>query len=315
MKIGISIPNNWGVPDAPSLIDLAVQAEDRGFASVWTSEHLINLDYVRARIGDGAYYHPLAMLSAIAARTNRIQLGTSVLVLPFHSPFDVAKYIATLDQISRGRVILGVGVGNVREEFDVLGIPWARRGAITDESLDVIRALWTQEDARHEGERWQFSGIRTSPKPYRGRRVPIWIGGMSRAASKRAVRVGDGWHPTGITPAQLREQADAIRELARANGRDPDSVEICMRFNVALDDAEITEVELRSTVKGGDMARAADIAGQFRDAGATHFIFALNSHDAAVLSRTVDQFAEELLPNFADDGGCAGFARGRSVTG
>lgn len=298
MKIGVSIPNNWGVPDALSLIDLAVQAEERGFASVWTSEHLINLDYVQARIGDGAYYHPLTLLSAIASRTNRIALGTSILVLPFHSPFDIAKYIATLDQISRGRVILGVGAGNVKQEFDVLGLPWEKRGSITDESLDVIRALWTQEEARHEGERWQFTGIHTSPKPYRSRRVPIWIGGMSSAASKRAARIGDGWHPTGITPGQLREQVDTIRELARANGRDPDSIEICMRFNVALDDAEITELELRSTVKGGDMVRAIDIAGQFRDAGATHFIFALNSHEPKVLTETVNQFAEDLLPYF-----------------
>lgn len=298
MKIGISIPNNWGVPDAQSLIDLAVQAEERGFASVWTSEHLINLDYVRARIGDGAYYHPLAMLSAIASRTNRIALGTSILVLPFHSPFDIAKYVATLDQISCGRVILGVGVGNVRQEFEVLGVSWEKRGAITDESLDVIRALWTQKEARHEGERWQFAGIYTSPKPYGGRRVPIWIGGMSGAAARRAVRIGDGWHPTAITPDQLREQADDLRELALSNGRDPGSIDICMRFNVALDDAEITEVEQRSTVRGGDIARAIDIAGQFRDAGVTHFIFALNSHEPKVLTQTVDQFAEELLPHF-----------------
>ncbi|WP_340315656.1 LLM class flavin-dependent oxidoreductase [Rhizorhabdus argentea] len=298
MKIGISIPNNWGVPDAPSLIDLAVQAEERGFASVWTSEHLINLDYVRARIGDGAYYHPLAMLSAIASRTHRIALGTSILVLPFHSPFDVAKYVATLDQISRGRVILGVGVGNVQQEFEVLGIPWEKRGAITDESLDVIRALWTQEEARHKGEHWQFDGIHTSPKPYRDRRVPIWIGGMSSAAGRRAVRIGDGWHPTAITPEQLREQADTLRELALASGRDPGSIDICMRFNVALDNAEITDLELRSTVKGGDMARAIDIAGQFREAGTTHFIFALNSHEPEVLTQTVDRFAEMLLPHF-----------------
>lgn len=298
MKIGISIPNNWGVPDASRLIDLAVRAEEGGFASVWTSEHLINLAYVRARIGDGAYYHPLAILSAIASRTSRILLGTSVIVVPFHNPFDIAKYVATLDQISRGRVILGVGVGNVKDEFDVLGIPWEKRGAITDEALDVIRALWTQHEAQHAGNRWQFSSIHTSPKPYRDRRVPIWVGGMSAAASKRAIRVGDGWHPTGITPSELKEQCAEIRALAEAAGRDPAKIEICMRFNVALDDVEVTELELRSTVKGADMGRAIEVVEQFRDAGATHFIFALNSDDPDVLDATVDRYATELLPRF-----------------
>jgi len=298
MKIGISIPNNWGVPDASRLIDLAVRAEELGFASVWTSEHLINLAYVRERIGDGAYYHPLAILSAIASRTSRIELGTSVIVLPFHNPFDIAKYVATLDQISRGRVILGIGVGNVKDEFDVLCIPWEKRGAITDESLDVIRALWTQHEAQHEGTRWQFSGIHTSPKPYQERRVPIWVGGISNAARKRAVRIGDGWHPTAISPAEMKQQCGEMRQLAEAAGRDPDSIEICMRFNVALNDVEVTEVELRSTVKGGDMNRAIEVAEQYRDVGATHFIFALNAHDPDVLDATVDRFAEELLPRF-----------------
>lgn len=299
MKIGISIPNNWGCEDAPALIDLAVRAEERGFASVWTSEHLINLAYVRARIGERPYYHPLAILSAIASRTSRIELGTSVVVLPFHNPFDIAKYVATLDQISRGRVILGVGVGNVREEFDVLGIPWEKRGAITDESIDVIRTLWTQDVAAHSGPCWTFEDVRTSPKPYRKGGVPIWIGGMSPAAYRRVARVGDGWHPTAVTPEEFRAQADQIRELVAAQGRDPASVELCMRFNISLDDEIVTETELRSTVKGGDTARIVEVAQSFAEVGATHFIYALNSHEPGVLNDTVDALAQHLLPAFA----------------
>lgn len=305
MKIGISIPNNWGVEDAPRLIDLAVRAEERGFASVWTSEHLINLAYVRARIGDRPYYHPLAILSAIAARTSRIALGTSVIVLPFHNPFDIAKYVATLDQISRGRVILGVGVGNVREEFDALAIPWERRGAITDESIDVIQALWSQDAAAHAGKVWTFDDIHTAPKTYQGRRLPIWIGGMSPAAYRRVARVGDGWHPTAITPDELRARAAEIRDLTAAQGRDPGGIDICMRFNIALDDEVVTETELRSTVTGGDTQRIIDVASSFAEAGATHFIYALNSHEPEVLEATVDSLARDLLPLFPASGGNA----------
>lgn len=299
MKIGLSIPNNWGVEDAPRLIDLAVRAEERGFASVWTSEHLINLAYVRARIGDRPYHHPLAILSAIAGRTSRIQLGTSIIVLPFHNPFDIGKYVATLDQISRGRVILGVGVGNVKEEFDVLGVPWEQRGAITDESIDILRTLWTQEEASHSGRKWSFEGVHTSPKSYQGRRIPIWIGGMSEAAYRRTARVGDGWQPTAITPEQLKAQLAEVRALTAAEGRDPAAIECCMRFNITLDGVEVTETELRSTVKGGDTQRIIDVAKAFAEAGATHFIYAINGHDPDLLDDTVDSLASDLLPHFS----------------
>jgi alkanesulfonate monooxygenase SsuD/methylene tetrahydromethanopterin reductase-like flavin-dependent oxidoreductase (luciferase family) len=112
--------------------------------------------YVRRRIGDRPYYHPLAILSAIAGRTSRITLATSVIVLPFHHPFDIAKYVATLDQISKGRVILGVGVGNVAEEFEALALPWNKRGATTDESIDVLRKLWAPGPAEHSGKQWNL---------------------------------------------------------------------------------------------------------------------------------------------------------------
>ncbi|KXU33818.1 hypothetical protein A0J57_04030 [Sphingobium sp. 22B] len=294
MKIGLSIPNNWGVADASHLIDVAVRAEERGFASIWTSEHLINLSYVRARIGDRPYYHPLAILSAVAARTSRITLGTSVIVVPFHNPFDLAKYVATLDQISHGRLILGVGVGNVREEFDVLGVPWEKRGAITDEAIDVMRTLWAQERAAHSGKFWQFSDVWTSPKPYRPGGVPIWIGGMSPAAGQRVARVGDGWHPTAITPEEFRAKTQEVKDLVEKAGRDPASIEFCMRFNVSLDDEEVSEAELRSTVLGSDRARIIEIAEAFADAGATHFIYALNSHEPDVLHATIDNLAQDL---------------------
>src|SRR5687768_8814177 len=121
MKIGISLPNNWGVTDPSVIVDLAILAEQLGFSSVWTAEHLVNVSYVRDRIGDRPFHHPLPILSCIAGRTTSIKLGTSILVVPFHHPFDIAKYIATLDHLSRGRVLLGVGTGNVPEEFAAMG--------------------------------------------------------------------------------------------------------------------------------------------------------------------------------------------------
>ncbi|MET0547037.1 MAG: LLM class F420-dependent oxidoreductase [Caulobacterales bacterium] len=299
MKIGISTPNNWGVEDVSALIDLAVRADERGFASVWTSEHLINLAYVRARIGERPYFHPLAILSAIAARTTKIALGTSVIVMPFHNPFDLAKYIATLDQISQGRVILGVGVGNVKEEFDVLGASWEARGAVTDESIQVLRALWSQREASHQGRLWSFSGVFTSPKPYNNRSIPIWVGGMSAPARRRVVSLGDGWHPTAVSPDEVRAQIGELHALCAAQGRDPAAIEICMRFNIALDGAEVTETELRSTINGLDKKRVVEVAKSFADAGVTHFIYALNGRERQTLLSAVDFLSGELLPHFS----------------
>jgi alkanesulfonate monooxygenase SsuD/methylene tetrahydromethanopterin reductase-like flavin-dependent oxidoreductase (luciferase family) len=122
---------------------------------------------------------------------------------------------------------------------------------------------------------------------------------MSEAAHRRVARVGDGWHPTAITPAAFRDEADAIRSLVAAAGRDPASIDFCMRFNVSLDDEVVTETELRSTVKGGDTKRIIETAQAFAAAGATHFIYALNSHEPAVLEATVDALARDLLPLFA----------------
>lgn len=298
MKIGVSIPNNWGVEDPLRLIDLAVQAENAGFASVWTSEHLINTSYVRARIGDGPYYHPLSVLSAIAARTERIALGTSVLVLPFHNPFDLAKYVATIDQISRGRVILGVGVGNVAEEFKAVGIPWEQRGALTDETIDILRTLWTRDAAEHQGRVWSFADVHTAPKPFEGRRVPIWIGGMSAAALRRVVRVGDGWHPTAISPADLRDQIDQLTSMVRAQAGETTQLEIGMRFNIALDHKPLTEAEALSTLDGYDSDRVVQIARSYESAGVTHLILALNGNDPAILDKTVTALARDVLPLF-----------------
>jgi probable F420-dependent oxidoreductase len=299
MRIGISIPNNWGVEDVSHLIDIAARADAVGLAAVWTSEHLINTSYVRSRIGDRPYYHPLAILSCIAGRTQHIDLGTSVIVLPFHNPFDLAKYVATLDQLARGRMIFGVGVGNVREEFDALGVPWNKRGAVTDESIDVIRTLWRQQAATHRGEFWNFDAIYTSPKPYQGRNIPIWIGGMSEAALRRVARVGDGWQPTGITAEEFGEQAAAISTLAASYGRNPSAIRLCMRFNIALGNETVTDVERRSTVDADDIDGIVTVAETFAAAGATDFIYALNSNDKSALDSAVGLLAREVLPRFA----------------
>src|SRR5262249_13184417 len=161
-----------------------------------------NVGHVLERIGDAPYYEPLALLAYVAARTSRVRLGTSVLVLPYHNPIRLAKTAATLDVLSGGRLTLGVGVGAIETEMEALGTPFKQRGLYTDEAIEAMRVLWTQTTPRFDGLFSRFDGMPFSPKPVQAS-IPIVIGGVSRAAIRRAARVGDGWQPLGFSPDAL----------------------------------------------------------------------------------------------------------------
>jgi probable F420-dependent oxidoreductase len=210
MQFGISLPNNYGVDDIQSLLALAPAAERLGYDSVWVSEHLFHTAYVLQRLGNKPYYEPLTVLSAVAAMTQTIRLGTSVLVLPYHNPIRLAKTVATLDAISAGRVILGVGVGVIEEEFTALGSPYKERGAYSDEALAIMQTLWMQEDPQFAGTYYTFNGMKFSPKPVQQPHPPIWIGGSSHAALRRVARLGDGWHPYSGLSTSGRQSRCAV---------------------------------------------------------------------------------------------------------
>src|SRR5207249_5473004 len=139
MRIGFSLLNNWGIADVQALVGLAERAEALGFDSVWVHDHVFNVGHVFDRIGGKPYYEPLTVLSHVAARTERVRLGTSVLVLPYHNPIRLAKTAATLDVLSGGRLTMGVGVGSIEKETTAMGAPFAERGAFTDEAIAVMR--------------------------------------------------------------------------------------------------------------------------------------------------------------------------------
>ena len=231
MRIGISLLNNWGIEDAQALVGLACRAEELGFDSVWAHDHVFNVGHVFNRIGGKPYYEPLTLLSFVAARTSRVRLGTSVLVLPYHNPIRLAKTVATLDVLSAGRVILGVGVGAIEQEMEAMGTAFKERGPFTDEAIAVMRTLWTQEDPRFDGRYSRFAGMKFSPKPRQT--VPIVIGGVSRAAIRRAARLGDGWQPLGLSPEALGQGMAALREEARAAGRDAAAIPVSIALSLA----------------------------------------------------------------------------------
>ncbi len=299
MKFGVTVPNNWGIEDVNEALSFGPLAEELGYDSVWVMDHLFNNGYIRERLDDRPYYHPLATLSYLSATTRRVLLGTSVLVLPYHNPVELAKYTATLDQMSGGRVTLGVGVGAMTEEFDALGIPMSERGALTNESIRVMRELWSNPAPSYHSRRWNFDDLRFSPKPVQQPHIPLWIGGASPGALRRAARLGDGWHPSGLTPEQYAAGREEVRTLAEQAGRDPDALIWSARVEVeATSGPSSDRAANRARIPGGDLEQTALSIAAYREAGVEHLVLALNTDDVGRIRSLMEELAEHAIPQF-----------------
>ena len=210
---------NFGPCADPALqIRVARAAEETGFESIWTGEHVAMpiRDNPVPTPPETPFLDSLVALTNVAAHTHRIRLGTGVLVMPHHNPVLLAKALATVDVVSGGRLIAGFGGGYVEPEFRALGVSFPDRGRITDEYLDAIRTLWTDEEPRFAGRFASFDGIRFEPKPQQRPHPPIVIGGRSGPALRRAARVGDGWYGFALT---VEQTAPIVKELARLRAR------------------------------------------------------------------------------------------------
>ena len=288
MKLGFSLLNNWGFDDPQPLVDLAVQAEELGIDSVWVHDHVFNVGHVFDRIGGRPYYEPLTLLSFVAARTRRVRLGTSVLVLPYHNAVRLAKTAATLDVLSGGRLILGVGVGSIEKETTALGASFAERGAYSDEAIAVMRALWSQEDPKFAGKYSRFEGMKFSPKPLQ-KPIPIIIGGVSRAAIKRAARLGDGWHPLGISPEALGQGMATLREEARACGRDIAKIPVSIAMTIGA------STRGRFTL-GREPAEIVKNARAYADLGVETLTISTVTSDAKEARSALEMLGRDVLP-------------------
>jgi probable F420-dependent oxidoreductase len=212
MRIGVCLPNfAFGAePSAAAVVEVAHEAERLGLDSVWATDHLLP---PRGTARYGNVLEALATLAFVGGSTSRVELGTSVLVLPLRDAVTVAKQAASIDALTGGRLLLGVGAGWMRREFANLGADFHRRGRDLDEALAVLRTLWNAPEPEHAGERWRFAGVDFAPRPARPGGIPIWIGGNSGAAVARAARLGDAWHPEGRGAAELAEPVRRLRRL------------------------------------------------------------------------------------------------------
>jgi probable F420-dependent oxidoreductase len=246
MKFGLRYCNTGPYVEPQQAIALAQAAEAAGFESLWTVEHtILPAGYGSAypydpsgKMAGGrndiALPDPLIWMAFVAAATTRIKLATGILILPQHNPILAAKQIATLDHLARGRILLGIGVGWLQEEFAALGVPFAERGARTDEYIAAMRELWSADEPTFKGRFVSFERAYCRPRPV-NRSVPVIIGGHSQAAARRAGRLGDGFFPARGAPADLISIA---RQMAKAEGRDPGKLEITASMPEDLNEIE-----------------------------------------------------------------------------
>jgi len=234
MKFGLMFANAGPFGQAEGLTHLAQTAESVGVESLWTVEHVVvpkgyasQYPYSKDGKMPGSEENPIpdpyVWLGYAAAVTKTIKLATGVIILPQRHPFYIAKEAATLDQLSGGRHILGVGIGWLEEEFKALKVPFDQRAPITDESISAIRSLWAGTPSAHAGEHYAWPAVESNPKPVGGS-VPIVIGGHSRGAARRAARLGDGFFPA--RPDKLDECLEELKAECERIGRDPSEIEI-----------------------------------------------------------------------------------------
>jgi probable F420-dependent oxidoreductase len=314
MDFGCVFPNRGPMATVSNLSRFAEQAEALGYDTVWFSDHIVIPTEVKSfypydpsgRMAfkpDEPYWDPLTVIGFVAGRTSRVRLGTSVLVLPYRNPIVTAKMLSTLDVLSNGRVTLGAGVGWMAEEFHAIGLDtYARRGAYSDECIRILRELWTKDNPSFQGEFHQFSNIRCEPRPLQPGGIPIWVGGHTPQAIRRAARLGNGWQPlvqrppADLPPAEMREKITQLRAFAQEAGRDPQEITLAMGSSIQFTDGTATGQRSLFT---GTPAQVVEAIQGYQALGIQNFRCDFPSPSIDDLLRAIERFATEVRPRLA----------------
>jgi len=321
MRIGMQ-PATSGPQATPAAITATAELADRlGFDSLQVTDHIVIPVSVESRypyhpsgqmrVGpDADYFEPLSLLGYLAGRTRRIRLGTSVLVAAYRNPVVTARQLASLDALCGGRLVLGVGVGWMEEEFAAVGAPpFADRGAVTDEVIEVFRSIWREQPASYSGRFFAFGPVGAMPKPAQPGGIPILVGGNTRPAIRRAARLGDGWQPLKISPDALSASLGYLREQAARHGRDLSAYMVSLRMGLRLSPAPTPrrDGEDRWSVLVGTADEVAEDLVAYEKLGVTETVFDFRTCSPDETAETLHLAAQHLFPRFQ---GAAYAARG-----
>ncbi len=280
------------------IVESSCKAEEQGFDAVMVNDHVIVEDTPRLAESWGNVYEPLMVLSYVAARTSRVMLGTSVLILPYRNPVVTAKMFATLDQMSRGRAIVGAGAGWSESEFAALGQPYHERGPRTSEYLRIFQACWSPGKTTFHGKFFNFDDMLVNPKPLQQPHPPIWVGGSSRASLRRAARFAEVWAPT---PTPLPDLVDNMAYLKRASERlgreEPPMTRMSFRVNFTGITGNTHPEGQRPAGQGTPEQVAEDMLRYREEAGLQAFQINFNGcHSLQQLLDSMDIFTNEVRP-------------------
>jgi len=302
MAFGVHLPQLGRGADRDTLLEFAQQADALGIESVWCSDHIawpseIQSRYPYTETGafpapfDTPWLDPLATLAFVSAVTERVRLGTTVQILGYRPPVQTAKFWATLDHLSGGRAILGVGVGWMREEFDALGMPYDQRGARADEQLEVYDVLFREHAPAYAGRFYRFPEVTFLPKPVHGH-IPVWVGGHSERAFQRVARYGDGLHAAFTPLDALAQHWASVHRACEGIGRDPGELELSTRLYLDPD----ARMDAAVSLQGDDDDIAAAIA-PWAELGVTHIVLdPVARGGAAGRLELVQRFASQIRP-------------------
>jgi probable F420-dependent oxidoreductase len=309
MKFGFYLPNQGPTARPEPLAAIARTGDELGFYCMVAGDHILVPQRIDSPYpytiggefpgGSGEYFEQLTLLTYLAAVTRRIRLVPSVMIVPHRPALLTAKILATLDVLSQGRLTLGVGVGWMEEEFQALGAPpFAERGAVTNEYLRAFKELWTSDNPTFAGKYCRFSNLKFLPRPVQKPHPPIWVGGQSRPAIRRAAELGNGWHPVGGIPASPLEPEDMARKVAllhryaESAGRDPGELEVSMKAPLYDPGSAASGPRRRFS---GEADQILQDVQTYADVGLTHLIFDIRGSGLDQALERLEWFAAEIM--------------------
>ncbi len=306
VDLGVFLPISGRAAGRKTLMHAAQEAELLGYDSLWAADRIVipwQIDTIYPYSKDATFivppdrpfFEPLTCLAFLAGCTERIRLGMSVMVLPYRHPLYWAKIAATLDHLSSGRVIMGVGVGWMEEEFSALGAAFAERGAVSDEQLRLLELLWHDERITFTGDHYSVKDIAFNPKPLQKPRIPIWVGGEGRLARRRAGKYGDAWFPyfVKITPEELARRFEHARQCARDANRNADALMFACCLPIEL---TATDVPQEPDYLRGSTRQVGEALKKFRDVGVAHIGLQFMIPRWPERQEQIERFASEVLP-------------------
>ena len=311
-KLGFQVLNSGPLATVDAIVEMAQRAESLGYDSLVVTDHIVIPRRIESRYpynatgrlqfpAEAFFHEPLTMLSFLAGATRRIRFGPSVLVLPYRNPVLTAKMLATMDFLSKGRLFVGVGAGWLAEEFQAMGSPpFEARGAVTDEWIQIMVKLWTEPDPTFEGRHYRVGDVGCYPQPIQKPHPPIYVGGNSRPAIRRAARLGQSWHAFRVPAGELPALNAYLTGQVAAAGRPPEACGLSVRYGVRVvgpgGDAARRPAEEPGRVFVGTAFQVAEQLKPILDLGPTDAIFDCRTGDHGEVLETMQRLAGEVWP-------------------